>query len=106
MREDAMASVTPDRKNEEAFDQAGIEILSTAFRSAWLFVERDAALRDMAPDNARPLLARRIIVQALQGEGNPTRLANDAIAWLREREQMRRSALRLAEKSRALPRAG
>jgi hypothetical protein len=81
---------------DKSFDQGEIEILHFAYARACRVIERDRELAGAACRDAQRLIARRILALAGGGERNPTRLVDDSVSYLRQREQIRRSALRMA----------
>ena len=81
---------------DKSFDQGEIEILHFAYARACRVIERDRELAEAWCRDARGLIARRIMALASGGERNPTRLVDNSVGYLRQREQIRRSALRMA----------
>jgi len=69
---------------ENVFDTQGIDLLSTAFQKAWIFVEGDFALEPMNLDQRRAALASSLMDLAKGGRSNPIDLANAAINRLRK----------------------
>lgn len=88
-----------DRHWDTAFDQADIDLLGSAFAKACQLVANDRVLSALDPSDVRKGLARSIMAMESEGERNPARLADLAIARLRQREQVARSAHNVAAKS-------
>lgn len=89
-----------DRHWDRAFDQADIDLLESAFAKACRLVANDRELSSLDPSDMRKNLARWIMAMEGDGERNPATLADHAVARLRQREQIMRSAHNVAAKSR------
>ena len=77
-------------QSDNAFDNEGIDLLSAAFRKAWIFVERDFSLEPLNSDERRSALASCLMELAKREEWDEVRLANAAISSLRKRVEARR----------------
>ena len=66
------------------FDPATTKILTAAFDTAWQTLKTSGSVlaADFRAASTRELLAKRIIETGRQGERNPLRLAEDALAHL------------------------
>ncbi len=71
-------------RSDGFFDPEATNILSAAFDTAWLTLRTsgDVLAADYRAASTRDLLAKRIIETARQGERDPIRLADDALAHL------------------------
>jgi len=69
---------------QSAFDPEIIEILVAAYEDAWTKIERSgsAFASPRYRRAAQEIVAKRIIEMAQRGEREPTRLADDAVAYL------------------------
>jgi hypothetical protein len=69
---------------QSAFDPEIIEILVTAYENAWGKIEQSgsAFASPRYRRAAQEIVAKRIIEMAQHGEREPTRLADDAVAYL------------------------
>ena len=69
---------------QSAFDPEIIEILVAAYEDAWQKIEQSgsAFASPRYRRAAREIVAKRIIEMAQRGEREPTRLADDAVAYL------------------------
>ena len=67
-----------------AFDPETINVVSTAFDTAWQVVSKSGSplAADPQAASARDLLAKRIIEMAQRGERDPHRLVDDALVHL------------------------
>ena len=68
----------------EAFEPEVIEILATAFESAWAAIEKSgsAFASPRYKRAAQEILAKHIIETAQRGERDPQRLADEGVAYL------------------------
>lgn len=89
-----------DRHWDTAFDQADIDLLGSAFAKACRLVANDRELSSLDPSDVRKGLARSIMAMECDGERDPAALADNAVARLRQREQIMRSARNMAARSR------
>ncbi len=66
------------------FDPRATRILTAAFDTAWQMLKTSGSVlaADYQATSTRELLAKRIIETGRQGERNPLRLAEDALAHL------------------------
>jgi hypothetical protein len=66
------------------FDPEATKILTAAYDTAWqmLRTSGNVLAADFRAASTRELLAKRIIETGSQGERNPLRLADDALAFL------------------------
>ena len=66
------------------FDPQTTKILTAAFDTAWQILKTSGNVlaADFRATSTRELLAKRIIETGSQGERNPLRLAEDALAFL------------------------
>ena len=71
-------------RSDGFFDPEATNILTAAFDTAWqtLRTSGDVLAADYRAASTRELLAKRIIETARQGERDPIRLADDALAHL------------------------
>jgi hypothetical protein len=69
---------------QSAFDPEIIEILVAAYEDAWEKIEQSgsAFASPRYRRAAQEIVAKRIIEMAQRGEREPTRLADDAVAYL------------------------
>jgi hypothetical protein len=69
---------------QSAFDPEIIEILVAAYEAAWAKIEQSgsAFASPRYRRAAQEIVAKRIIEMAQRGEREPTRLADDAVAYL------------------------
>jgi len=76
--------ITPLLKSNGFFDPAATKILTAAFDTAWqmLRTSGNVLAADFRAASTRDLLAKRIIETGSQGERNPLRPADDALAFL------------------------
>ncbi len=83
-RKGATMPITPLLKSNGFFDPAATKILTAAFDTAWqmLKISGNVLAADYRAAATRELLAKRIIEVGRQGERNPLRLAEDALAFL------------------------
>lgn len=84
------------QNQDAAFDQAGIDLIGCAFARACQLVLSDRELGGLDMTDTQRLLARRIVAVASGGESNATRLADDAISYLRECERVGRKLRRMS----------
>lgn len=66
------------------FSSAEMDLLSTAFEKAWIYVEFDPMLGVLEAWERQAELARCLTALLKLGEANPTSLANSAIRLLHE----------------------
>jgi len=69
---------------QSAFDPEVIETLVTAYEDAWRKIEQSGSTfaSPRYRRAAQEIVAKRIIETAQRGEHEPTRLADDAVAYL------------------------
>jgi len=77
-------------QSDYAFDSEGIDLLSAAFRKAWIFVEHDFSLEPLNSDERRASLAACLMELSKREVWDEVRLANAAISSLRKRVEARR----------------
>ena len=81
--------ITPLLKSGGFFDPQATRILTAAFDTAWQMLKTSGSVlaADYQATSTRQLLAKRIIETGRQGERNPLRLAEDALAHLANYQQ-------------------
>ena len=80
---EAVSSLELERS---VFDSAETEILSAAFAKAWAYVEFDPSLSALEAWERQSELARSLMAILKLGDGNPTSIANSAIALMRKNQ--------------------
>ena len=76
--------IIPLLSSDGFFDPEATKILTAAYDTAWqmLRTSGNVLAADFRAASTRELLAKRIIETGSQGERNPLRLADDALAFL------------------------
>ena len=80
---EAVSSLELERS---VFDSSETEILSAAFSKAWAYVEFDSTLGMLDARERQSELARCLMAILKLGDGNPTSIANSAIALMRKNQ--------------------
>jgi tartrate dehydratase beta subunit/fumarate hydratase class I family protein len=77
-------SIVPLLTSAGFFDPEATKLLTAAYDTAWqmLRTSGNVLAADFRAASTRDLLAKRIIETGSQGERNPLRLADDALAFL------------------------
>jgi hypothetical protein len=76
--------ITPLLKSDSFFDPEATKILTGSFDTAWQMLKTSGSVLAAGYRSAstRELLAKRIIETAHQGERDPMRLVDDALAYV------------------------
>jgi hypothetical protein len=77
------------------FDPVTVGVLTSAFDKAMIFLQGETELAGIDTQDAGRVLTVALTKLAENGERDPIRLANGAIAHLRQSEQIKRSVAHL-----------